>query len=558
MSTASIGSLVASLIQQQGAEAARAREATGAIWGGAIRDIGQGIQQSIATATDPKRQELARQQQGRAALTQAIKTTPTGADGAPDHQAIVAKVSAAGFPDLGEAWLSTATKNAENLSSLEKMKRDAVTAAQTYQQKQIGTIGDAAFHADTPDKFLASVGYLAAHGQLDEKTANGVLDQAQQAGPDGWKAVRQTFLQHSPEWLKQQDERTKPVNIAPGGMATTAGAVQDAGGSLSVPEKRPDYTVNGQRFSGATNQPLGPAVPKQVEPPKVGSEEDFVTTYAKEKFNKPATGLTVAEKSEALGAFKAANADQEVRAAALAQKNIAEALAKIKEGQQPTNDDAKTVADDLVNHRQSPSQVKLMFGTRGVEGQQFMLKVNTAAKAIDPNFNYEEAESGYQLAKSPSFQNTVRYMDSALESIPRLEQNATKLGNGSFRTLTQIANAAKNQFNDTDLKAFKTDALLVGDEIAKILSGGGTGSATSDAKLKQATDIIGTSDSVPAIASAMNEVKALMGNRRRALTRGTYMEGASAAKDATAPKVGDTMQKFGATYKWDGTHYVKQ
>jgi hypothetical protein len=536
MSTAQIAQTIAGLIQAQGEQAARAREATGAVWGGALRDIGQTAQQTLIAATDPKRQELQRQQQGRLALTQALKTTPPSKDGTPDHQAIVAKVSAAGFPDIGEAWLSTATKNAENLSSLDKMKRDAVTAAQNVQQKQLETIGDAAFHADTPEKFLASVGYLAAHGQLDEKTANGVLDQAQQAGPDGWKSVREQFLQHSPRWLDEQKERRKPVNIAAGGMATTAGAIADAGGSLSVPEKRPDYTVNGQRFSGTTNQPLGPAVPKQAEPPKVGSEEDFVATYAKEKFHTDdPRSLTVAQKSEALGAFKAANADQEVRAAALAQKNIAEALARIKEGQQPTAEDAKTVAEDLVSHRQSPSQVKLMFGTRGVEGQAFMLKVNTEARKLDPTFNYEEAESNYQLVKSPAFQNTVRYMDSALESIPRLEQNAKNLGNGSFRTLNQLANAAKDQFNSTDLKRFKTDALLVGDEVAKILSGGGTGSATSDAKLKQATDIIGVSDSVPAIAAAMQEVQALMGNRRRALTRGTYMEGSGTTPAPTTP-----------------------
>ncbi len=57
----------------------------------------------------------------------------------------------------------------------------------------------------------------------------------------------------------------------------------------------------------------------------------------------------------------------------------------------------------------------------------------------------------------------------------------------------------ENQFNNIDLKKFQTDKVLVGDEIAKILQGGGTGSGTSDAKLKQAADLVKESDSPAAI-----------------------------------------------------------
>jgi hypothetical protein len=81
------------------------------------------------------------------------------------------------------------------------------------------------------------------------------------------------------------------------------------------------------------------------------------------------------------------------------------------------------------------------------------------------------------------------------------------------------------------------DALLVGDEIAKILQGGGTGSGVSDAKLKQASDLISTSDSVPAVAAAIKEVQFLIGNRRQSLTRGTYMERPSTP--AATPAAGD-------------------
>lgn len=545
---------IAETMLRKGDAAARASEQTGQIYGQAIANIGQTVGNAVTQATDP-RQQLARQavtqgqelhagQQQLDALTKPYTPNgpqPEGEGPAPtqhpylddkglyDIPKLTAALSQSGLTHLAPELL----KGAESINESILKHQDYEQKAAQQQTILIGDMADGVvkmMKAGMP--FAQALDMAAAPGlatkRFDPQQFAQVKARLIALPPEQQQAALGQLMDQAAQVSPEKDLGKDAQRLDRYNRVTATNVVTEPG--------KGDYTINGQRFK-ADGTPIGTAVPKQAEPPKVGSEEDFVTTYAKEKFNKPATALTIAEKSEALGAFKAANADQEVRAAALAQKNLATVLEQMKAGQQPTAEDAKTVADDLVNHRQSPSQVKLMFGTRGQEGQAFMLKVNTAAKAMDPTFNYEEAESSYQLAKSTGFQNTVRYMDSALESIPRLEQNAKNLGNGTFRTLTQIANAAKNQFNDTDLKRFKTDALLVGDEIAKILSGGGTGSATSDAKLKQATEIVGASDSVPAIAAAMQEVQALMGNRRRALTRGTYMEGTAAAKpSASGPK----------------------
>jgi hypothetical protein len=237
--------------------------------------------------------------------------------------------------------------------------------------------------------------------------------------------------------------------------------------------------------------------------------------------------------AKSLAAYAVAKADPAMREAALAQKALAAAQVQMNLNMQPTKEQAAAVADDLVNHRLSPSQVVSLFSTRGKEGLAFKLAVSAEAKKQQPDFNFEEAQATYDLSKSTGFQNTVRAIDSTTESIPRLLTNVNKLGRGNFRSFNELANAAGSQFNSTDLKRVKTDALLVGDEVARVLAGGGTGSATSDAKLKQATDLINTSDSVPAIGAAMDEIQALMGARRRALTRGTYLEGLSAPKPVT-------------------------
>jgi hypothetical protein len=191
---------------------------------------------------------------------------------------------------------------------------------------------------------------------------------------------------------------------------------------------------------------------------------------------------------------------------------------------QPTAEDARGAAQDILAHRLAPSQMSALYGGFGAQAQKFKRMVIAEARKIDPNFDYEQAESEYQFAKSPGFQNTMRYMSSVQESIPMVIDRAKKLANGNVRSINALVNAGKNQVNNVDVKKFQTDRLLVADEIAKILQGGGTGSGTSDAKLSQAEKILSESDSPDAIAGAMADVQQLIGFRKKALGRGTYMD----------------------------------
>jgi len=122
---------------------------------------------------------------------------------------------------------------------------------------------------------------------------------------------------------------------------------------------------------------------------------------------------------------------------------------------------------------------------------------------------------------------------------------AKKLDNGKVRSINALVSAGKNQFNDIDLKRFQTDATLVADEIAKILQGGGTGAGTSDAKLQQAGNILKTSDSPAAIAAALGDVQQLIGFRRKALTRGTYLENAQPGSGGQAASTKYSMTATG-------------
>ncbi len=190
----------------------------------------------------------------------------------------------------------------------------------------------------------------------------------------------------------------------------------------------------------------------------------------------------------------------------------------------------ETAAQAIIANRMAPSQLSTFFVGMGKDSaSQLRSLVMQRVQQLKPDFNFAESEANFQFGKNTGTQNTVRYLQSVQESMPRVLAAAQTLANGKVRGINTLINAGKNQINDVDLKRFQTDVLLVADEVAKILQGGGTGSGTSDAKLRQASEILSTSDSPEAIAAALNEVNTLLGFREKSLTRGTFMEKPSAA-----------------------------
>ena len=281
-------------------------------------------------------------------------------------------------------------------------------------------------------------------------------------------------------------------------------------------EKQPEYDLNALK---AKNGIVG----------NDDFETVFLPAYAA-KLGKTIPTLTPDEKISAFGAYAQARTDPEVRASMLASRTLSQALQQIQLNQMPTPEAAHQVAQDVINHRISPEQMTSMFGGFGPQGQAFKRMVYTEAKKLDPEFNFEQASADYQLGKSQNFQQMVRYMDYVQTSVDNVIQAAGRLANGNVRSLNAAKNWTKGQLNDVDLAKFNTSRLEVADAIAKILQGGG-GSGTSDAKLTQAQSILQVSDSPAAIAASMQEIKGLIANRRKTLTRGTYMENAAPSSD---------------------------
>jgi hypothetical protein len=327
----------------------------------------------------------------------------------------------------------------------------------------------------------------------------------------------------------------KYSDVMPGGSLDQTRIAQFIRSGVPI-EKQPEFDINGMKAKMGV---MG------------NSEYDqFLSRYAQSLGKTPAT-LTPQEGLDSFSKFAESKQDPVMRGLAIAQKNLAIAL---EQANLPSQETARNMADDILNHRLAPDQIATLRGRgNGALGRM----IYDEAKKIDPSFNWEQASSEYNLARSQGFQNTVRYMDSVQESIPLVLDRAKKLANGNVRAISSLVNAGKNQFNDVDLKKFETDRALVADEIAKILQGGGTGSGTSDMKLRQAGEILKSTDSPAAIAGALGDVQQLIGYRRKALTRGTYLDKPEASSGGNAGggsgADGHVIRLNGKLYQYNGS-----
>lgn len=519
---------IAQLIIEQGRQAAAARAAQGEIWGRAIGNIAQVPGQVMAQQR--ANTELAGQQaelQQRMALQGQQQTINAGTiadqaavragtpymnkllaadiykdDGSIDIAKGSKMIEAGGMPDTLQsqfrshalAWNESAAKTSE----AQQKAREAQLAAQTAADTHLGngalalTTGDHPYDAGETDAFI---GHAVLNGALSKEEGAAMLAQNQQ--PGGTKAVVDRLVGRRPPTA---------VTVLPEG-ATAA---------RFTPGQPPDILAAGQ--------------------PKPKDEfQSFKDTYAAQNGVKTWEQLSPPQQQAGFAAFTKAKQDPAMAAVALSNAQLNETMKRLQIGQQPTPEDAQVTAESIIKHQLAPSQMASMFG--GFGGAAFKRMVGTAAAKMDPNFDWEQAESDYQFGKTPGFQNTVRLMGSIQESLPRLQQSADKLANTNVRFVNGVANMTKDQLNDPTLKAFQTDALFVSDEAAKILQGGGTGSATSDNKLTQAQKVFRDSDSPAAISAAAKEVNDLIGYRHKTLTRGTYLERQQGASSTPPPPV---------------------
>jgi hypothetical protein len=182
-----------------------------------------------------------------------------------------------------------------------------------------------------------------------------------------------------------------------------------------------------------------------------------------------------------------------------------------------TNSGQQELAQMLVNHQLAPSELPGFGSSRAA--------IIGMAMKIDPKYNAAASDRAYAYAKASATQNTLNY----LESLTGPDNNSGNLGilikmsdampRTKFPPLNRPDLWAKLQSGNPDVAAYYSAVAESADQVAKILQGGTTGSATSDAKLKQANDLFNKGFNTEQMKSVASTLRTLLGNRKDALIR---------------------------------------
>ena len=209
---------------------------------------------------------------------------------------------------------------------------------------------------------------------------------------------------------------------------------------------------------------------------------------------------------------KAATASAEARAKA----SVAATSARNEDGS--WNQSSIPVA--LVEATMDPSQLSKRSG----DYNQKLQDANAySLQKYGKPFDIAQAQSDYKFANTPATQNTLRYLNSLTGSdnkggnLGALVDLSSKISRTDFPSLNDAAAWAKLQTGNAQMASYYTAVTEVADQVAKILQGGGSGSGTSDAKLKQAAELFDKGFSKDQIAGVATTLRTLLANRKTEL-----------------------------------------
>lgn len=136
-------------------------------------------------------------------------------------------------------------------------------------------------------------------------------------------------------------------------------------------------------------------------------------------------------------------------------------------------------------------------------------------------FDLAKAAGDYKFATNTNTYNTLNFLNSLtgrdnksgnLGTVVTLSNN---LGQSKFPALNDAEQWAKISAGNPQITAYRAALTETSDQIAKILQGGGSGSGTSDAKLKQAGDLLNKNFNAAEIKETADTLRTLLANRKQ-------------------------------------------
>lgn len=179
-----------------------------------------------------------------------------------------------------------------------------------------------------------------------------------------------------------------------------------------------------------------------------------------------------------------------------------------------------SLVGNILSGKMAPSEIT----GRGAD----KLAIMARASEVDPNFDPSKADSDYKYANEKSTRDLLNYLTSLTGrkndggNLGDLVRASDLIDRTDFPPLNDKIGWAKLNSGNRQMAEYYTTITEVADQVAKILQGGGSGGGTSDAKLRQASELFDKGFTKDQIKGVADSLRSLLGNRKDAIIGDNY------------------------------------
>ena len=202
----------------------------------------------------------------------------------------------------------------------------------------------------------------------------------------------------------------------------------------------------------------------------------------------------------------------------LANSEAGKAQAETRALNNPANDDEiQANAQQLVNGTMDPANLSKRSKTYDATlAAANKISLETTGQPFDA----ARAASDYKFASNTGTKNTLNFLnsltgrDNKSGNLGTVVSMSQRLGQTKFPALNDVEQWSKLSAGNPEVAAYRAALTETSDQIAKILQGGGTGSGTSDAKLKQAGELLNKNFNAGQMKATADTLRTLLANRK--------------------------------------------
>lgn len=189
-------------------------------------------------------------------------------------------------------------------------------------------------------------------------------------------------------------------------------------------------------------------------------------------------------------------------------------------GKSPGNAYFDSLVNNVMSGKTPPSEIP--------GGSKVKSMVEARISQLDKNYDPTKADSDFKYANEKSTKDLLNYLTSLTGkngnggNLEDLVRKSDRIDRTDFPPLNDRIGWAKLNSGSREIAEYYTTITEVADQVAKILQGGGSGGGTSDAKLRQASELFDKGFTKDQIRGVSDSLKSLLGNRKDAIIGDNY------------------------------------